>query len=550
VTRPGIERATGLSPSDLCASLRFLARVPAFLRRPFSDAEARAFVRERLAGREAAFLDLVQRAVYARVDSPYRRLLRGAGCELGDLARLVGGEGVEGGLRELLRHGVYLTVPEFKGRVPVRRGSTTFTVDPARVRNAAMRPLVMGRTSGSRGTRALVPMDLRTVRERAVYRYLALAAQGGVGWHHALWVVPGSSPILVMLQFAAGGMSVARWFSQVDPAAPSLPAGYRWSGRGLRVAAWLAGRRFPAPIYVTPDDALPIVQWIREVRRSGGVPHVRTFPSSAVRIGQAAAAAGVDIAGSRFTVFGEPLTPVHLDVLRRAGAIARPSYSTVECGPIAGACAAPLMADDTHLHHDRHAVVQPGVGADVGGLPSDGLLLTTIQPDAPLILLNVSLGDRAILDRRACGCPQEGVGWTTHLHTIRSFEKLTAGGMTVVDADVIPVLDERLPRRFGGGPTCYQLVEITSDSSPALELLVHPALGRLDERAVRDAFLESIAALSPAGRVAALRWRAEGLPRVRRGPPLATATRKNHHLHQRSPAMAASGSRDPGSPAA
>ncbi|HEX2501478.1 MAG TPA: hypothetical protein VHO73_08450 [Methylomirabilota bacterium] len=531
--RASIGRATGLSLAEIFTSLRFLGRVPAFLRRPFSDAEARAFVRERRSGRAAAFLDLVRRGVYERGDSPYRTLLREAGCELGDLTRLVHEEGIEGALRELLRRGVYLTVAEFKGGAPVRRGATTFTVDPAGFRNAAMRPQVMGRTSGSRGTRALVPMDLRTIRERAMYRYLALAAQGGVGWRHAFWMVPGSAPIVTMLQFAAGGMRVVRWFSQVDPASPSLPAAYRWSGRGLRVAAWLAAQRLPAPTHVAPDDALPIVRWIREVRQAGGVPHIRTFPSSAVRVCRAAAAAGLDIVGSRFTVLGEPLTPVRLDLIARAGAVACPSYSTVECGPIAGACRAPTAADDTHLYDDRHALVQPGTAADAGGLPSDSLLVTTVQPDAPLILLNVSLGDRAVLERRVCGCPLEGLGWTTHLHTIRSFEKLTAAGMTVLDADVIHALDELLPTRFGGGPTSYQLVEITSAGPPSLELLVHPALGRLDEVAIRDAFLDSIAGLSSTGRVTALRWRAEGLPRIERRPPLATATGKILHVHQR-----------------
>jgi hypothetical protein len=531
--RGSIGRSTGLTLSELYGSLRFLAQVPAFLRRPFSDADARALVRERMAGREASFLELVRREVYERPDSPYRVLLRQAGCELGDLARLVHREGIEGALLALLRRGVYLTVAEFKGRVPVRRGATTFTVDPARVLNATTHAQVIGRTSGSRGTRALVPMDLRTVRERAVYRYLALAAQGGAGWRHAFWMVPGSAPIVTMLQFAAAGIRVARWFSQFGPVSPRLPAMYGWSGRGLRVAAWLAAHRFPAPTHVAPDDATPIVRWIREVQRDGSVPHIRTFPSSAVRICQAAAAAGLDIAGSRFTVMGEPLTPVRLDLIRQAGAVARPSYSSVECGPIAGACDAPIAADETHLHHDRNALVQPGPGTDVNGLPADGLLLTTIQPDAPVILLNVSLGDRAVLERRTCGCPQESLGWATHLHDIRSFEKLTAGGMTIVDADVILILDEVLPRRFGGGPTSYQLVEVTSEEAPRLSLLVHPALGRLDEGAIRDAFLESIADLSPAGRVTALRWRADGLPRVERRPPLTTATGKILHIHQR-----------------
>ena len=534
--RGGIGRATGLSLSEIFTTVRFLGQVPAFLRRPFSDAEARALVRDRLSARDAGFLDLVRRTVYEQGDNPYRTLLREAGCELGDLARLVEGEGIEGALRELLRRGVYLTVAEFKGRVPVRRGALSFTVDPARLRNAAMRAQVMSRTSGSRGARALVPMDLRAVRDRGVYRYLALAAQGGVPWRHALWAVPGSSPIVTTLQFCAAGMWPVRWFSQLDPAAVSLPAAYRWSGRALRLAALAAGRRLPGPTYVALDEPLPIVRWMREILAAGGTPHIHTFPSSAVRLCQAAAAAGLDIAGSRFTVLGEPLTPVRLDLIRRAGAAAYPSYSTVECGPVGGACAAPGTADDVHVHHDRHTLVQPGAGMDVGGLPADGLLVTTIRPESPLILLNVSLGDRGVLERRTCGCLLERLGWTTHLHGIRSFEKLTAAGMTVVDMDVVHVLDELLPQRFGGGPTSYQLVETTTGGVPSLELLVHPALGRLDEAAVREAFLEAIAGLSPSGRVTALRWRADGLPGVERRPPLTTATGKILHVHQRGPA--------------
>lgn len=53
----------------------------------------------------------------------------------------------------------------------------------------------------------------------------------------------------------------------------------------------------------------------------------------------------------------------------------------------------------------------------------------------------------------------ERLGWTLHLHGIRSVEKLTAAGMTFLDSDVIRVLEEVLPGRFGGGPTHYQLVE-------------------------------------------------------------------------------------------
>ena len=104
--------------------------------------------------------------------------------------------------------------------------------------------------------------------------------------------------------------------------------------------------------------------------------------------------------------------------------------------------------------------------------------------------------------------------------------------MRVVDAGVVHVLDGLLPKRFGGGPTSYQPVEATTGDVPALELLVHPGLDRLDT-AIRDAFLESIAGLSPAGQVTALRWRADSLPRVERRAPLTTAIGKILHVHQR-----------------
>jgi hypothetical protein len=57
----------------------------------------------------------------------------------------------------------------------------------------------------------------------------------------------------------------------------------------------------------------------------------------------------------------------------------------------------------------------------------------------------VALGDQAEVAQRACGCALEQLGWTTLLRHVRSFEKLTASGMTFLDADIIRVLDEVLP---------------------------------------------------------------------------------------------------------
>jgi len=158
--------------------------------------------------------------------------------------------------------------------------------------------------------------------------------------------------------------------------------------------------------------------------------------------------------------------------------------------------------------------------------------MTSLRMTAPLILLNVALGDQAVLTERPCGCPLERLGWGVHLHTVRSYEKLTAGGMNFLDADLIRVLDEVLPARFGGGPTHYQVVEEqTEDGHPCLRLLVDPAVGPLDAQAVAEAFLAAITQGSGIERLTGLTWRAGGFVRVERRPPLSLRGDKVLHLH-------------------
>jgi hypothetical protein len=142
------------------------------------------------------------------------------------------------------------------------------------------------------------------------------------------------------------------------------------------------------------------------------------------------------------------------------------------------------------------------------------------------------MGDQAVVGARACGCPLEGLGWVTHLHTVRSYEKLTAGGMTFLDTDVIRVLEEVLPARFGGGPTDYQLLEDeAADGRPRLRLLVHPAVGPRDPAALVEAFLAAISGGEGAARVMGLLWREAGFLQVERRAPLSTGAGKVLHLH-------------------
>ena len=106
---------------SVVAAARFAAGLPRFLATPLTPDGARAQVVRQLAQRADAFLGLLARAVYARPDGVYARLLARAGLGLGDVTALVARCGVEDALAEMYHRGVYLTLEEFKGRRPIVR---------------------------------------------------------------------------------------------------------------------------------------------------------------------------------------------------------------------------------------------------------------------------------------------------------------------------------------------------------------------------------------------------------------------------------------------
>jgi hypothetical protein len=505
--------------------------VPGFLRRPITRDGAQAGLRQRQERRGQHFLDLVRVAVYERAASPYRALLAHAGCEPGDLERLVRQEGVEGALGALLQAGVYLTVDEFKGRRPIVRGSFGRSVDPVEFQNPRSAGHVPAHSGASRSTGTAILMDLDFIREAAEDTRLLFDACDGIGWTQALWHVPGSGAIARALEYASFGLPPARWFSQVDPGAPGIHSRYRWSARLLRVAGRLAGRTFPLPEHVSVDAPLPIARWMATILESGRTPHLHAYVSSVTRLCCAALEAGVELSGARFMVVGEPLTAAQRGAVEAAGASVVARYGIVECGVVGFGCLGAGQPDEVHVVDDLHAVIQPGADG-ARGVPARTLLLTSLRPAAPLVLLNVSMGDQAIAGSRTCGCPVERIGWTRRLHTIRSYEKLTAGGMTLLDSDMIRLLEEVLPGRFGGAPTHYQLVEDqAADGSLRLRLLIAPAVGPVDEAAVLEAFLQAVSAGSEVAAVMAHAWREARLVTIERRTPFVTGAGKILHLH-------------------
>jgi hypothetical protein len=358
-----------------------------------------------------------------------------------------------------------------------------------------------------------------------------LEVSGITRFAHAVWGVPGGAALSQLLRFAASGCPPARWFSQVDPQAAGLHPRYRWSARVMRWGSLLAGVPLPAPQYAPPGDPRPIAVWMADRSRAGQPAHVWTFPSSAVAVCRYARDAHLDLAGAWFNVGGEPITEARLAAVREVGATMMPGYGSSETGMLGYGCARPSGPDDVHVMSDLHAIIQPGPGATSPGLRSGSLLFSSLRSTARLVLLNVSLGDQAVLEDRACGCALEPLGWTTHLRSVRSYEKLTAAGMAFLDADALRVLEEVLPAGFGGTSGDYQLLEEEAeDGQPRLRLLVSPAVGPVDRNAVAEAFLTAIGPGSGLERVMGLAWREAGFLRVEQRPPERTPGGKVLHL--------------------
>lgn len=526
---------TFVSRDDATVGLRFLAALPRFLRTPLSLEAMRASLRERFERREARFLAAVDLAL-AIPGSPYARLFAHAGCTAADVAVLAAREGVEGALAALFRAGVYLACDEFKARTAVLRGSLRFTVDPATLVNPHSTVHGLAETSGSRGVPTPVPLDFAFVLDHAVDTHLTLEAHGGRDWAHAHHGAPGGTAVGNLLEFAKGGRPPARWFTPVALDLPELSPRYRWGARALRVGSLLAGVPLPGPTLAPFDDDSAVFAWIADVRRRARVPHIWGYASTAAGICQSAAERGVDVRGTRFTMGGEPTTPARRAAVEAVGAIALPRMGATETNILSYACGNPRAADDMHFLDDRHALVQPAPGEETPGTPSGAMLLTSLLPSAPLRLLNVCLGDRATVSAEPCGCGLEREGWRLHIQDVRSFDKLTAGGMTFLDVDVARVLEETMPAAFGGRAGDWQLVERMDGprAVPEVSLVVGPAVGPLDESRVAASFLEAIGGGEGGERIMARQWRGTGMLRVVREEPRRTATGKAPHVfHER-----------------
>jgi hypothetical protein len=519
-------------PFDLKMAASFLSRLPTFLRHKIEPAQARQIILQRMRNREQRFLDMAKQRIFGYPQSPYLKLMQYAGIELGDIKVMLRREGLEGTLIELLRAGVYLKVDEFKGRKDAVRGSQTIRTDPVRLRNPESQFHIPVHSSGSRtGSGTPVMIDLAYVADCAVNICLLFHLHSGDDWLKSDWEVPGGGALFRLLKFSRFGKPPVKWFSQLDPSSKELHPRYRYSGLGLHYASLALRSPIPAPEYAPLDDPSPIARWMAATLAKGGIPFLDTFPSSAVRLCLAAHEQGIDLTGSRILISGEPITAARTATIERTGAKLLPRYGSMETGPMGYCCMNRQGPDDLHMVEDLHALIQAGSHGPALGLPAEALFISSLQPSAPFVMLNVSMGDQAELLPGGCGCPVEEY-WPHRIRKIRSFEKLTCAGMTFLDTDVVKLLEEVLPGLYGGAPTDYQLLDNEDErGEPQLHLLIHPELGPLDESQVRETFFQALRGGSESAKVMGMTLQGAGVLKIRRQVPLSSGGGKILHLH-------------------
>jgi hypothetical protein len=199
---------------------------------------------------------------------------------------------------------------------------------------------------------------------------------------------------------------------------------------------------------------------------------------------------------------------------------------------VGAGCGDPSVSDDHHLFKDSLAVIQhlreiPHAAASV-----EAFLFSSLLTSAPKILLNVESGDWGVIESRKCGCRFEKLGLTEHIHHIRGFDKLTGSGMTFIGTDLLRIMEEVLPSRFGGASTDYQMLEEEDERGhTCMSILVSPSLGKIDETALVQCVLLELSRGNDSQRMMANIWSQAQLLLVKRLQPYTTRSGKLLPLH-------------------
>jgi hypothetical protein len=513
---------------------RFAAGLRRYFRQHLTLADAERILQERIAQRNENFLRLAARAIYGYEASPYRALLVNAGCELGDLRACIEKEGLEPTLQQLRAAGVYVTFEEFKGRAPLVRDGKILAHSARAFDNPFLAKHFVTETSGSTGQATRIAHDLEHQASTSSHHLVARAAHNLLDAPFAIWrgILPDGSGINNILHTAPFDRAPQKWFSHFAWRESNLPLQQVLFSYWFVLVGKMVGASIPFPRYTPLERADVVAQWVFDTVRTQGSALLGTQVSRALRVGLAAQEKNLDLSGATFMVAGEPPTPAKVNAMRASGAHVFPTYGMAEVGRLAMGCANPLDTNDTHFLHDAFALIaheSPVHGFDIT-VPA--FHLTTLLATTPKIMLNVIGDDYGVIEERACDCLWHELGYTTHLREIHSVNKLTGEGVTLIGTEMVNLLEQVLPSRFGGSPLDYQLQEQEdAQGFTRLALLISPRVVIPDEAQVVQVVLNALSESSLSGHMTRVSWETANALHIERAEPVWTARGKLMPLH-------------------
>jgi hypothetical protein len=216
--------------------------------------------------------------------------------------------------------------------------------------------------------------------------------------------------------------------------------------------------------------------------------------------------------------------------LEAAGGEVFPFYAVVELGPVDYACRNMKTGNCVHLFEDLLAAISHCRVAPLSEVEVNSLMYTTLTPYASRALINAEMDDSGIIEKVDCECLFGRIGYSRQIRDIASFGKLTGLGMTLAGTDVLSILEEILPRRFGGSPGDYQLVEGEGIAQTMMTLRVNPRTGASNADDIQRCFLDELKKLY-GGTLTARMWQHAEAVHVVIAPPISTPTGKVLPLH-------------------
>ncbi|MBD3240633.1 MAG: hypothetical protein GF331_08625, partial [Chitinivibrionales bacterium] len=131
--------------------------------------EARTLIAQRIARRGENFLNLVRKGIFEYQRSPYLRLLAASGITFRDIKKWTENDGIEATLTRLRNEEVYITVDEFKGKCPVRRGTEEFMCREGDFDNPFLSAAYEVRSGATRSAGTRIRIDFDYLVQRSLY---------------------------------------------------------------------------------------------------------------------------------------------------------------------------------------------------------------------------------------------------------------------------------------------------------------------------------------------------------------------------------------------